>query len=64
MMKQRRNVVIVFLSLLTLIGWIGVEVWQIYNTSTITKDVEKAMKPLNPEISELTIAALEERVFK
>jgi len=59
--KKRRNVFLAVFTLLTVFAWVALEIWQTYNTSTITPDVEKAITPLNPTINNKIFSQLSNR---
>ena len=49
------------LTLVTVIIWVGIEVYQTYNQTTISQDIQSQLQPLNPSIDIETLDGLSDR---
>lgn len=60
-MKKKRNIYLAILTLITIIFWVLIGVYQVYNKSTLTVDVVQALTPLDPKIDETVFSVLKDR---
>lgn len=60
-MKKRRNIYLAIITLITIILWVVVGVFNSYQQTTVTPDVVKAIAPLDPVIDGSVFNRLENR---
>jgi len=60
-MKQKRNIYIAILTLVTIILWVVMGVYNVYNKSTLTPDVTRALTPIDPKVDQSVFASLQTR---
>jgi len=53
-------ILILICSLITVLSWVGFEIYRVWNTPTVTPLLEEQMKPLNPELDQRAIEILRE----